>query len=244
LWTLAGGSLAGGNAEGSLATDHILALGDTVSVSVLHESHSAATPAGMLLRLAIGIGSTQETATWTHATSFQTGQITGAIVVAQANGLYGAALKDAATLVRISGIVLGADALVATLLVHTVGSIGAGQMGALVLIRAAQQRISLESRLAHTLRWIRGCTLGIDATRESFTGALAFVIVLGIQEVGRWANTLSRLDALLITGTLLISSTFPLCHSAQSIVGISLVSFGAVATITSWCIYALSSKGA
>jgi len=154
LWTLAGWSLAGRNAEGSLATDHILALGDTVSVSVLHESHSAATPAGMLLRLAIGIGSTQETATWTHATSFQTGQITGAIVVAQANGLYGAALKDAATLVRISGIVLGADALVATLLVHTVGSIGAGQMGALVLIRAAQQGISLESRLAHTLRWI------------------------------------------------------------------------------------------
>lgn len=66
---LAGWSLAGGNAESSIAADHILALGNAVTVSIFHEPNSATTPSGMLLRFTVGIGSAEKTAAWAYATS-------------------------------------------------------------------------------------------------------------------------------------------------------------------------------
>lgn len=108
----------------------------------------------MLLRFAVGIGSTQKANAGADAAALQTGKIAGTVVVAEALALRCSGLQDAATLVGIAGEALGTDALVAALLVDAVSSIGAGQVSALILVRAAQQGISLESCFAHALRRI------------------------------------------------------------------------------------------
>lgn len=243
LWALASGSFARRNTKCSLATDDILALGDTISIGILDESHTTATPACMLVRLAVGIRSTEQAGTGTKATAIQAGQVAGTIIIAGAGALGHTVLEDAATLVRISSESLGTHALIASLLVHTVCSIGTGQVGTLILISAAQKGISLEASLAHALWRIRGCALGIDATWESLAGTLAFVVILWVEEVRWWTDTLSWLDALLIAGTFLIRSALALCGCTESVVGIALISFGAVTTVATLLIDALSSIG-
>lgn len=154
LWALASGSFTRRYTQCSLAADDILALGDTIPIGILDESHTTATPACMLICLAVGIRSTEQTGTGTKATAIQAGQVAGTILVAGARALGHSILKDAATLVWISSESLGTHALIASLLIHTVSPIGTGQMGALILVGAAQQGISLEARLAHALWWI------------------------------------------------------------------------------------------
>lgn len=198
----------------------------------------------MLLRLAVGIRSAEQTGAGTKATALQAGQVAGTILIAGAAALGRIVLEDAATLVRISSESLGTHTLIATLLVDTVCPIGAGQVGTLILIRAAEQGISLETRLAHALWRIRGRALGIDATWESLAGTLAFVVILRIEEVRWWTHALTRLDALLIARAFLIRCALALRRGTESIVGIALVSLGAVATVATLLIDALCSVGA
>lgn len=195
----------------------------------------------MLIRLAVRVRSTEQTGTGTKATAIQAGQVAGTILVAGAAALGHSVLQDAATLVRVSSESLGTHALIASLLVHTVRTIGTGQVGALIFVGAAQQGISLEARLAHALRWIRRCALGIDATGESLAGTLALVVVLRVKEVRWWTHTLSRLYALLVAGTFLVRGALALRGCTESVVGIALVSLGAVASVATLLIDALSS---
>lgn len=73
LRALTGGSLASWNAESTIAADHVLALRHAVPIAIFDVSHTTATPASMLLCLTVGIRSTQKTAAWTYAATFQAG---------------------------------------------------------------------------------------------------------------------------------------------------------------------------
>lgn len=124
----------------------------------------------MVLDLTEGIGSAKQANARTNASTLLTGEIGSAIRVRSALTLNGARFQDAFSFVGVSAQSHWTDTLVAALLVDAVSSISTRGMSTLVIVDATLQRIPCVTSLAHTLRRIRRCTLGIDTARESLAG--------------------------------------------------------------------------
>ena len=239
--TGAGGTFAGCDALGVLSAQSSVAERDAGTARSGLEARKAATPSGVIFRLAVSVGSARKSSARIDAGSLDAGQLTVAIRVS-------AALRTGLTLtadsVRISEQSGRTAALESAVLVDTLSSRTARIVFAFVNVRAPQVGVSGVSGFAHAFGRIGGRALAVDSAREPLARTFAFVSV-GSVRVVRWrTDALAGLDAFLVGGTFVVVDAADLRRRASAFVRITGQTFRTETFELSRSVDAFSSKSA
>jgi len=199
--TGASGTFAGCDALGVLSAQSSVAERDAGTARSGLEARKAATPSGVIFRLAVSVGSARKSSARIDTGSLDAGQLTVAIRV-------GAALRTGLTLtadsVRISEQSGRTAALESAVLVDTLSSRTARIVFAFVNVRTSQVGVSGVSGFAHAFGRIGGRALAVDSAREPLARTFAFVSVGSVRVVRRRTDALAGLDAFLVGGTFVV----------------------------------------
>ena len=239
--TGARGALAGSDALGALSAQCSVAERDAGTAGNGLEARKAATPSGVIFRLAVSVGSARKSSARIDARSLDAGQLTVAIRVGAALGTGLALTADSVRISEQSGRTAAFESAV---LVDALSSRTARIVFTFVNVRASQVGVSGVSGFAHAFGRIGGRALAVDSAREPLARTFTFVSVGCVRVVRRWTDALAGLDAFLVGGTFVVVDAADLRGRASAFVRITRQTFRTKTFELARSVDAFSSEGA